>query len=106
MNTNYNFYQYEENNSCYTWLNETRDWRKHIHEDLEKHDEHLTKEAESIRKNTDEAESAILSELREVVVKKYLIPIQNTTNTIQTTVNNNNSLLNTIWSKIQFWSIK
>lgn len=113
MNNLYHLYNYQEDNSCYTWVNESRDWHKHIHNDLEKHDEDLTHEAQSIRKNIEEAEESILKEVREVVVNTYLIPLKNTTSSIKTdtlniqsTVKESNNLLSTILNKIILWDIK
>lgn len=106
MNYSYHSYNYKEDNDCYTWLQESRDWRKHIHNDLESHDKHLTLEAQDIRKNTDEAENSILNEVREVVVNKYLSPLKSETNDIKSKVNENNNILMSIWNKLKFWDIK
>ena len=102
MNSTYNLYDFNDDNSCNTWLNETRVWRKLIHEDLQKHDKHLKDESESIRNHTTQevnsAKETIINKI-DNVVNSYIIPIKNTTEA-------NKSVLERIWNRISGWNIK
>lgn len=104
ITNNINEYGYKENNSLYTWLEETRDWRKHEHE-------HLEEAKTEIMNNTDEAEAAIIKEVddskTEILNKieeynTYVVTnIVPKVTSIQKTVEENKTTLANIWNKIR-----
>ena len=107
-NNTINEYGYRENNSIYTWLEETRDWRAHEHR-------HLTEATESIIKNTDDAENKIMKNVngtREEIltavgnVNSYIInTVMPSVNEIKSDVKENKSMITSIWNKIKGWTI-
>lgn len=99
-----NVYGYGENNTLYTWLEETRDWRdshtQHLTESTNKIMENVDNTREEVNANVDAAETAILDKIEEhhEYVINNVVPV---VNEIKNTVNEGQSTINNIWNKIR-----
>lgn len=90
MNSAYNEYNYGEHNELYTWLDETRDWRKHEHNHLEESTEKIMNNVDETRKQVlervDVAERNLDAKL--TTINTYVVNIDRKVDTIDDNVDN------------------
>lgn len=128
MNQNYNLYNYNDDDTCYTWIEESRNWRRHQHGHLSEEAiqimnhidstekylfDHVETKAEEIKEHFTNAKNDInnnvvnsKNEIKEHVTNAKNEIVNNYVAEIKTTVKSNNSILNNIWNKINSWTIK
>lgn len=96
-------------------VEETRQWRKHVHEHIEEATNDImtnTDEAETAIKNgINEAETAIINELNNsegnitAKINQAETAIKAEIDDVQTQQQNDSSIINNIWNKIRNWNI-
>ena len=104
----YNEYGYDHNNSMYSLVEENRDFRKHIENEIKMEEvktqnilgQHVTDEINRNIENTDTR----ATEIKQHVTTKadYVInTLKPDIQEIKQTVNSNTSILNKIWNKVE-----
>lgn len=85
-------------------VEETRQWRKHVHE-------HIEEATNDIMTNTDEAETAIKNDINEAEatitneITSAETNIKAEIDSVQSQQQKDSSIINNIWNKIKTWSI-
>ena len=99
MNELYNEYNHVEDNKLYTWLDETRDFRKHQHDHLKEETEKIMENIDNTRKqvmeNVDETRKQVLDRVEEAenkleakltTINTYVVNIDRKIDTIDANV--------------------